>query len=93
MNNNEHVKTICTVADATQTIKRSKGKTLFISVGQVAPIKDDPSKCFPILGNVRVTKRLAINFLLDAYSPTLQIRGALVHMTFLGDCIFIGRAA
>lgn len=84
------------VSDAMKLIKRMQAKgrvTLFICVGQRAPIKDNPGREFSLLGNVQVTTNAAFKFLRDTYSETLEARGAQVQMIVLGECVFIGSAA
>lgn len=84
-----------TKEQALKFIRRQRGKnmTLFISVGQEAPILDKPDRIFKVCGNVEVTMPAALKFIDFTYSDSLCSRGALVHISGLGQCIFIGRAA
>lgn len=90
MESTEHV---LTPADALAFIRKARGKSLFISVGQSAPIVDKSGYCFPIGGNVRVTRKLALKFVADAYSEVMAKRGAMCVIRTLADCVFIGRGA
>lgn len=90
MESTEHV---MTPADALAFIRKQRGKWLFIAVGQVAPIADKPDRCFPIGGNVEVTRKVALKFVADAYSEGLAARGAMASIRTLGECVFIGRGA
>lgn len=90
MESTEH---ILTPADALIFIRKARGKTLFISVGQSAPITDKHGYCFPVGGNIKVTRKLALKFVADAYSEVMAAKGALCVIRTLGDCVFIGRRA
>lgn len=84
------------VSDAIKLIKRMQAKgrvTLFICVGQRAPIKDNPGREFPLLGHVQVTTTAAFKFLRNTYREALEARGAQVQMIVSGQCVFIGSAA
>lgn len=83
-----------TPAEAIKYIKnlRGKNKWIFISVGQHAPIKDDPDHYFPVIGNVKVTREVAMKFVDDTYSNFAD-RGAVVRIGVLDNCVFIGRPA
>lgn len=90
MESTEH---ILTPADALAFIRKARGKTLFISVGQSAPITDKPGYCFPIGGNIPVTRKVALKFVADAYSEVMAKKGAMCVIRTLSDCVFIGRGA
>lgn len=81
--------------DAVKLVKRQRGKgiTLFINVGQHAPIVNEPGRVFPIISNVEVTMPAALGFLERAYSDILVNRGAQVRVCGLGKCLFIGQPA
>lgn len=91
----ESVKHVLTPAQAQAFVRklRGKGKTLFISVGQSAPIAGQEGYAFPIIGNVPVSHKVAMKFLADAYSQVLADKGAMCVIRTLGNCVFIGRAA
>lgn len=91
----ELIKHTLTPAQAQAFIRklRGKGHTLFIAVGQTAPIASQPGYCFPITGNVEVSHKQAIKFLSDAYSQVMADKGALCEIRTLGNCVFIGRGA
>jgi hypothetical protein len=90
MDSTEHV---LTPADALAFIRKARGKSLFISVGQSAPIADKPGYCFPIGGNVPVTRKVALKFVADAYSEVMASKGAMCIIRTLHECVFIGRSA
>lgn len=95
MENKYWINEVMSRDEAIKQVKRQRGKgmTLFVSVGQHAPIADEPGKVFPITGNVEVTMPAAIDFLQSAYSDVLVNRGARVHIRGLGKCLFIGQPA
>lgn len=81
-----------TIEEAKKILNREckvKGTTLLLQVNQHGRIEGDEGKYFPILANVEVSKRTAIKFIEDAYG-NLEKRGARIHITALGKCIFIG---
>lgn len=88
----ESTEYILSPADALAFIRKARGKVLFVTVGQTAPIADRPGYCFPIMGNIRVTRTIAWKFIVDAYGSFAD-RGAMVAIRTLGDCLFIGRGA
>lgn len=90
MDSTEHV---LTPADALAFIRKQRGKHLFVAVGQSAPIADKPGYCFPIGGNINVTRKVALKFVADAYSEVLANKGAMVSIRVLHECVFIGRGA
>lgn len=90
----ESVEHILTPTEARSFIMyKTRGKSLFISVGQQAPIADKPGYCFPIGGNVPVTRKVALKFVADAYSEVMAAKGALCVIRTLYECVFIGRGA
>lgn len=91
----ESVAHVLTRAQALTFVRklRGKGHTLFIAVGQSAPIADKPGYCFPIGGNIEVSHKQAIKFLADAYSQVMADKGALCEIRTLRNCVFIGRGA
>lgn len=91
----ESVAHVLTPAQALAFVRklRGKGHTLFIAVGQSAPIADQPGYCFPIGGNVPVSHKVAMKFIADAYSKVMADKGALCEIRTLGNCVFIGRGA
>lgn len=93
MEDSKHMTVQMTPAQAVDFVKHARGKWLFISVGQSAPITDQPGHYFPIMGNVPVTRKVALKFLADAYSETMVKRGAMCVIHAYHDCVFIGRAA
>jgi hypothetical protein len=84
---------ILTPADALTFIRKARGKSLFISVGQTAPVANKPGYCFPIGGNVPITRKVALKFVTDNYSEIMANKGAMCSIRTLGDCVFIGRGA
>lgn len=90
MESTEHT---LTPADALAFIRKARGKTLFISVGQSAPIADKPGYCFPVGGNVPVTRKVALKFVADTYSEVMAAKGAMCSIRVLHECVFIGRSA
>ncbi len=90
MESTEHT---LTPADALAFIRKQRGKTLFISVGQFAPVMDKPHHGFPVMGNVEVTRKVALKFVADAYSEVMAARGAMCCISTLHECVFIGRSA
>lgn len=92
VNDDERTIYLVTPAEAFRIIRKQKG-TLFISVGQHAPIESDADKVFPIIGNIRVSHAAAVKFIKDAYSDTLVNRGARLKITIMGTCLFIGQPA
>lgn len=91
----ESIKHVLTPAQAQAFVRklRGKGHTLFVSVGQPAPIVDKPGYCFPVMGSVTVSHKQAIKFLADAYSPVMASKGAMCVIRTLGNCVFIGQAS
>lgn len=89
----ESTELVLTPADALAFIRKARGMSLFISVGQTAPIADKPGYCFPIGGNVPVTRKLALKFVADAYSGIMAAKGAMCVIRTLRGCVFIGRGA
>lgn len=89
----EHTEHVMTPTDALAFIRKARGKSLYVSVGQTAPIAGESGHCFPIMGNVPVTRKVALKFVADAYSETLANRGAMCVIHTYYDCVFIGRAA
>lgn len=88
----EHIEQIITATTAKAFVRKARGKTLFVSVGQSAPIQGQPGYHFPVSGNIEVSRKAALKFIADAYSPT-EAKGALCVIHEYGTCIFIGRAA
>lgn len=84
---------ILTPALAMAFIRKARGKALFIAAGQSAPVADKPGYAFPVMGNVRVSRKLALKFLADTYSQVMADKGAMVVIRTLHSCIFIGQAA
>ena len=80
-------------SEVERRIRRLRGKKLFISVAQRAPITGDEGRVFPIIGHVPVSRRQALDFMRRAYSDVLRKRGALCAWSELGCCVFIGRAS
>lgn len=72
---------------------KTRGKSLFIAVGQSAPIAGKPGYCFSIAGNVPVTRKVALKFMTDAYSEVMASKGVMCVIHTLSNCVFIGRAA
>jgi membrane-associated PAP2 superfamily phosphatase len=89
----ESTEYVLTPADALVFIRKARGKSLFISVGQSAPVADKPGYCFPIGGNVPVTRKVALKFVAYAYSEVMASKGALCSIRVLHECVFIGRGA
>jgi len=88
-----YIESIMTPAETKAYLSKLRGKTLFISVGQRAPIAGEPDKAFSVIGNVEVTRKQALKFLADAYSETLAARGAMVTIWEYKSCVFIGESA
>lgn len=77
--------------EAVKFLKRQRGqsKAIFVYCGHYANIEGS-DKVFPIGGNAKVTLGNAVKFVKDSYSGIMESRGALVKITELGRCIFIG---
>ena len=89
----EHIEHILTVTEAMALVRKARGKTLFVAVGQSAPILGQSGYVFPVSGNIMVTRKVALKFIADVYSEGLQAKGALCVFHEFGNCVFIGRAA
>ncbi len=85
-----HIESIMTPSAAKTYLRKLRGKTFFLSVSQQAIIKDEPGKCFNVIGNVEVSRAAALKFLTDTYSETLEKRGALVTIREYASCVFVG---
>lgn len=89
-----HIEGNMTYDAAVKFIKASKGRSLFLAIGQFAPCAD-PCKCgrgFPLQANVPVSKAVALRTLADLYGTRFKTE-ALVHITRLRGTLFIGKAA
>jgi len=89
----ESIKYAITPSEAEAFIRKARGKTLFIAVGQRAPIAHQPGYEFPVMAHIKVTRKAAIRFICEAYSAVMQNKGALCVISELENCVFIGRAA
>jgi hypothetical protein len=87
------VKHTLTRDEALTFVRKARGKTLFISVGQRAPVAGKDGREYPVSGNVCVSRKIALKFIDDTYSVTMAGKGALCCIRTLSDCVFIGTAA
>lgn len=68
---------------------RARGFALFLPCGQFAISKEGPNKGYSVMSHIRVDKKQAAQYITDAYRSSIAEK-ALVHVTALGKCVFIG---
>lgn len=77
------------VEEAIQTVKRTKGKAIFLACSQLAHATDKPGFGYTVSANVEVSKRLVFKYLNDAYSPRMRAI-AEIRVAECSTCLFIG---
>jgi hypothetical protein len=90
----DHIEGLVTYAEAVKIVASSKKRAMFIAAGQLAPCAtpEKANRAFPLCCNVPVSKPDALQCLKCLYGERMQAE-ALVRLSFLGRCLFIGRAA
>jgi hypothetical protein len=78
-------------ADAVKRIKSlaRDRRQPFLHCEQRAIIRDDVNSYFPIMGNVKVSVAVAVEFVESAYRG-FEDRGAQVRIVYCDNCVFIG---
>ena len=71
--------------------KGSVGYNLFVSVGQLAPIKGKPTESNGVMANIKVSRDMAVSFIEAAYGPIQDTHDIMVYFT--EKSIFIGEEA
>lgn len=89
----ESTKMTLTPSQAEAFVRKQRGKTLFVAVGQSAPIADQPGFVFPVMAHIKVTRKDAVKFICEAYPAVMANKGAMCVISVLENCVFIGRAA
>lgn len=83
---------VLTIAEAITVLNRegkTKGTRFFVQVNQHAPIHGEAGYYFPVMTNIKVSKKDAVKFIQDAYK-NYENRGARVRVRALDKCVFIG---